>query len=135
MYTHIIIPHIQPPIPWKPTSPNWMVICHDQSWYIMINHDKSPVFIMKNHQQSSNVTKNHQMSWKIIMLKWNIFDDLWWSHFHDFWWFFAPEISWSLVIFDDFWWSLMWFSEKEKHPLLYYSQYFHIRRFFMNNGV
>ncbi len=31
-------------------SPNWMVICHDQSWCIMINHDKSPDFIMKNHQ-------------------------------------------------------------------------------------
>ncbi len=41
--------------------------------------DKSVVFIMKYHQWSSNVTKNHQMSWKIIMLKWNIFDDLWWS--------------------------------------------------------
>ena len=31
------------------SSPNWMVICHDQSSYILINHDESPVFIMKNH--------------------------------------------------------------------------------------
>ncbi len=33
---------------------------------------------------SSKFTKNHQLSWKFIILKWNIFDDLWWSHFRDF---------------------------------------------------
>ncbi len=47
------------------TSPNWMVICHDKSWLIMINLQILSWKITKNHQWSQ---KNHQMSWKIIML-------------------------------------------------------------------
>ena len=57
-------------------SPNWMVICHDQLWYmswlIMINLQNLSWKITKNHQKSQRSPK----VMKIIILKWNLFDDL-----------------------------------------------------------
>ena len=83
-----------------------MVICHDQSWYIMINLQILSWKITNNHQRSTNVMKSHHVEW-------NIFDDLWWSHFHGFWWHFAknhevrsPKIM-KHAAYGDFWWLIM----------------------------